>query len=91
MRETVRDDNSVEIIENKKSNHKISIAKAHSLLGHGNEKEDRKTAKALGWTMSRGTLPPCQACAEAKAKQKNISKDSPHEPSTENNGRVFLD
>ena len=36
-------------------------------------------------------MPPCQACAEAKAKQKNISKDSAHEPTTVSNGRLFLD
>ena len=46
VRETIDEDDIDEIISLKKSKQKISIAKAHALLGHGNEKEDRKTAKA---------------------------------------------
>jgi len=36
-------------------------------------------------------MEPCEACAAAKAKQKNVPKVSDHVQSTENAGRVFLD
>ena len=36
------------VFVSKKCVQKISIAKAHALLGQGNEEEDSKTVKALG-------------------------------------------
>ena len=41
--------------------------------------------------MTRGLLPPCEACAAAKAKQKNASKDSNHIPMKNINERISLD
>ena len=70
---------------------KMSIEKAHRLLGHLNEEETRRTAKALGWELTRGTLKPCDGCTKGKAKQRNVPKVSDHVKSTESNGRIFLD
>jgi len=33
----------------------------------------------------------CEACAAAKAKQKNVPKESPHVPAKANNERIYLD
>jgi hypothetical protein len=47
---------------------------------------------AFGVVLSRGSLGPCcTACAAGKAKQNAVPKCSTHVPSTENNGRMFLD
>ena len=51
---------------------KISINKLHGLFGHGGEERDRKMAKHLEITLTRGTLKPCAACAAAKAKMKAL-------------------
>ena len=69
----------------------ISIAKAHALLGHHNETSTRKTAKALGWTISRVAMQPCKECAVATAKQKNVPKKSSGEAATKANARWFDD
>ena len=70
---------------------RMNIEKAHRLLGHGDEESTRHTAKQLGWVITRGNMKPCLACAKAKAKQKNISKQSASPKATEPGGRVFLD
>jgi len=57
---------------------KMTVQQAHSLLGHSNEEATHKSAKALGWDLKPGDLQPCAACAAAKAKQKNVPKESPH-------------
>jgi hypothetical protein len=38
----------------------MSVKKAHDMLGHVNEKAVRKTATALGWELTRGTLGVCE-------------------------------
>jgi hypothetical protein len=53
---------------------KMGIERAHSLLGHINEDATRRTAHQLGWTLTRGSSKPCEHCAQAKAKQKNVNK-----------------
>jgi hypothetical protein len=69
----------------------MNISKAHGLLGHVNEESTRKTAKELGWVLTRGKLKPCLHCAKAKAKQKNVCKAS-ETPKAEKPGeRVYLD
>ena len=68
----------------------ISVAKAHALLGHSHEDATQATAGYLGWTLMRGSAP-CQSCAELKAKQKSVPKESEGEKATEPNGRVFQD
>ena len=48
-------------------NTKMAIAKAHALLGHGNESSTRETAKYLGWTISRRAFMQCKNCVIVKA------------------------
>ena len=50
----------------------VLIKKAHEWLGHSNEDATHETAKQLGWQLSQGELGVCDACTEAKAKQKNL-------------------
>jgi hypothetical protein len=54
----------------------MTIQQAHERLGHGNEDAAQKTAAVLNWHLTCGTLSPCEACAAAKAKQKNVPKTS---------------
>jgi hypothetical protein len=54
---------------------KLNIHKAHRLLGHRSEASTRAIAAMLGWTITRGTLGPCEFCARGKAKQKNTNKN----------------
>lgn len=70
---------------------KISVLKAHQLLGHINEEATRKTAKILGWDLKPGSLGVCESCTVAKAKQKNVPKVSEHIPSNIPNERIYLD
>ena len=51
---------------------KISVGLAHEITGHINVEDCRKTVKYLGYELSRGGLNPCEVCAEAKAKMKNL-------------------
>jgi hypothetical protein len=70
---------------------RLNINMAHSLLGHRNEDSVRKTARELGWFISRGTLKPCEHCAQSKARQKNVRKES-NTPKTDVPGhRIYLD
>jgi hypothetical protein len=61
---------------------KMSILAAHWMLGHKSEDSTRQTAKALGITIMRGSMPVCEACALSKAKQKNVPKKLTSEPVT---------
>ena len=72
---------------------KIPIKKAHEMFGHSSEEATRKTANALGIVLSRGELGTCEACTEAKAKQKNLHAKAPDKTkkAEEVNGRVYLD
>jgi hypothetical protein len=36
-------------------------------------------------------MAPCEGYTTGKAKQKKLRKDSEHEPSTESNGRIYMD
>jgi hypothetical protein len=70
-----------------------SVKQAHQQLGHKPEDLTRQMAKHLGWMVTRGTLKPCESCARAKAKQKDIktTKEEPSKKATDVNGRVYLD
>ena len=71
---------------------RMNINKAHALLGHGDENTTRQTAKALGWVITPGAMAPCEHCAKAKAKQKNVVKSSKSESKATKPGeRVYLD
>jgi hypothetical protein len=69
----------------------MSIAKAHSLLGHQSEDATRKTAKHLGWDITRGSLKACLPCTIGKAKQKNTIKISEHQPCLKPAERIYTD
>ena len=60
-------------------------------MGHMNERDARRAAKALGWTIAPGSLEVCESCALGKAKQKNVKTQAPKEKSDTVNGRVYLD
>jgi hypothetical protein len=47
---------------------RMSIKKAHDMLGDINEKAVRKTTLALGWELTKGTLGVCEPCTETTAK-----------------------
>jgi hypothetical protein len=70
---------------------KMLIMKAHDLLGHGGQEKTKATAVALGWTICRGGLCRCVHCAKAKAKRKNIPKDTDHDKAEKPGGRIFTD
>ena len=70
---------------------KVNINMAHCLLGHRNEDSMHKTAKELGWVLTRGTLIPCEYCARFKAKQKNVQKESITPKSDVPGHRLYLD
>jgi hypothetical protein len=72
----------------------MAIQQAHCKLVHRDEDTTRKIANQLVWVITRGSLKPYEACAEAKTKQKNVMKRNEHDvPSTatEVHGRVYLD
>jgi hypothetical protein len=71
---------------------KMTIQQAHEKLGHFGEDAARATSSVLGWRITRGRLVPCDACAAAKAKQKNVPRTSRnHEKASKEAGRIFLD
>jgi hypothetical protein len=70
---------------------RMSVKKALDMLGHINEKAVQKTANALGWELTRGTLGVCEPCTEAKAKQKNLPRHPDAPPSTKDEKRIYLD
>jgi hypothetical protein len=69
---------------------KMNIMKAHDLLGHCSEDMTWSTAKSMGWVLSGGWRP-CKSCAMAKAKQKNVPKESEHQAASKGENRIFLD
>ncbi len=70
---------------------KMNIQEAHELLGHDDEESTRKTALELSWILSQGMLKPCLHCAKAKAKQKNVCKESTAPKTDVPGGRANLD
>lgn len=70
---------------------KMNIVKIHGLLGHGHEASNRRTAKALEIDITRGTLPPCEACVAAKAEQKAIVANVDYVPAIISNEWIYTD
>jgi len=70
---------------------KMSIYRAHAILGHSSEGKTRQTAAALGMLITRGALKTCEPCAISKAKQKNVNDVSEGEKAVKYNGRVYHD
>jgi hypothetical protein len=58
---------------------KINVKQAHKYLGHLSEDTTRKTALQLGMNLLRGTLPVCESCVIAKARQRNVPKETSEE------------
>jgi hypothetical protein len=54
----------------------MTIEQARVRLGHSSKEGTQETANALNWILPKGTLILCDACAVAKAKQKNVPKTS---------------
>jgi hypothetical protein len=73
------------------SNIRMNILQAHRRLGHSNEGTTRKIARSLGCDITRGSLDTCEACAVAKAQQKNVTKVSKKPGAAHPNERVFID
>ena len=77
----------------------ITAKLAHALVGHMGEAQSRKVVKHLGFTVSRGAMPKCEPCAQAKAKQKSLPSrvevldKQVHDKATATaaNERLFLD
>ena len=53
----------------------VSAEKAHKIMTHCGEADTRLTFSHLNIPMKRGPMNPCQACALAKAKKKNLPND----------------
>jgi hypothetical protein len=70
---------------------KMPIMKAHDLLGHGDQEKTKAMAIALGWTICRGGWYRCVHCAKAKAKRKNIPKNTEHEKAAKPGGHIFTE
>ena len=69
---------------------RMNFNEAHDKLGHMSNTLTKATAKQLGWQLI-GAIKPCESCAIAKAKQKNVPKKSEHQIATKNGERIFLD
>ena len=69
----------------------MSPEMAHQLLGHACMRTTTEAVKHMGWILSKGNGKPCQECAEAKAKHKNIPKITEGEKAEVPNGRLFMD
>ncbi len=61
---------------------KINVKQAHEYFGHLSKDTTRMAAKYLGIILLRGSLPVCESCTIAKAKQRNIPKETSEEKKT---------
>eukprot|EP00957_Ditylum_brightwellii_P178946 13631561-Ditylum_brightwellii.AAC.1 len=68
---------------------RMNVNKAHKILGHADEDKTGAMAKHFNWTIVRGGMKTCEACAVGKARQKNVPKDSSHEHATKPGERIF--
>jgi hypothetical protein len=67
---------------------KMSVDEAHCKLGHMLIQATKAVANTLNWKLT-GATEVCKACAEGKAKQKNVIARK--KPSNDGDGRIFLD
>jgi hypothetical protein len=69
---------------------KMSIKRAHAILGHySKEDTTQKTAAALNMQITRGELKTCEPSTVAKARQRNIISKSKGSKSETFNGQVY--
>ncbi len=87
----VSDSSNLESLkEEAKKIFKINVKQAHEYLGHLSKDTTRKTALQLGMNLSRGMLSVCESCAIAKARQRNVLKETSEENKVqEYNGQCF--
>ena len=69
---------------------KLNIMKAHDLLGHCSEEMTRSAAKSMGWILT-SSWKPCESCTVAKARQKNVPKETQHTKADVGENQIFLD
>jgi hypothetical protein len=69
---------------------KLTLNQAHQHLGHHSKDITRQIAKSLGIKLQKGSLDKCESCAIAKARQKNVTKNSDHDLPSMPNERVYL-
>ena len=69
---------------------KMNIQKAHRRLGHRDEKSMRTNARELDQILTHSMLKSCLHCANAKAKQENMCKESISSKAEVPGGRVYL-
>ncbi len=70
----------------------MNINVVNQLLGHHSKTQTQQIVKALGNTIAQGSMDVCEACAIAKAKQKNTQHESQwHEKLSEFNEKVYGD
>ena len=50
----------------------MSFRLAHDVPGHTAKEDSKITMKYLRYKVAQGDMQPCSACAEAKARQKNL-------------------
>jgi hypothetical protein len=67
-------DTNDQVVEARPKQLKMSIQQAHSRFGHAHEDAIRKAAKAMGITITPGSMRLCEGCSVAKAKQKTVPK-----------------
>ena len=69
---------------------KIFISKFHQITGHTGEHLLKPTANYMKLKLI-GRLPPCEVCAQAKNRQRNIQKKKMKKLPTRPGYRVFID
>ena len=60
------------------------------MLAHTKKYGTIKIKEAIGLKLNPGNLEPCDACADLKAKQKNIPKKNEHKPSTKRGVCIYI-
>ena len=68
----------------------ITISKFHQITGHTGEHLLKPTANYMKLKLL-GRLPPCEICAKAKIRQRNIPKEKIKKMATRPGYRVFID
>ena len=73
--------------------HKLTVTKAHELLGHCSMSAAKKASELMGWNLTGSSKEVCVACSLGKAKQKNLPKKSCSDLVKKSGvfGRVYLD
>jgi hypothetical protein len=68
----------------------IDYIQYHNMMGHANKASLLKTAKQQNITLTNTTQPPCEHCAKAKIRMKNMPKSTTTK-ATSKGERLFID